>query len=65
MSSATAAACSPESANEFILDKGRLTTVGWTSPVTGRLLLEARLATHGEVLHNAAWHDDPNSVWRG
>ena len=29
-----------------------------------RLLLEARLASHGEVLHNAAWRDDPNSVWR-
>ena len=32
--------------------------------MTGRLLLEARLASHGEVLHNAAWQDDPNSVWR-
>jgi Carboxypeptidase regulatory-like domain len=55
---------SPESANEFILDTGRLTTAGWTSPVTSRLLLEARLASHGEILHNAAWQDDPNSVWR-
>ncbi|PWT83596.1 MAG: hypothetical protein C5B57_06595, partial [Blastocatellia bacterium] len=55
---------SPESANEFVLDTGRLTTVGWTSPVTSKLLLEARLASHGEELHNAAWNDDPNSVWR-
>jgi hypothetical protein len=57
-------AVSPESMNEFVLDTGRLTTGTWSSPVTSRLLLEARLASHGEVLHNAAWQDDPNSVWR-
>ena len=47
-----------------MLDTGRLTTATWSSPVTSRLLLEARLASHGEVLHNAAWQDDPNSIWR-
>jgi hypothetical protein len=55
---------SPESANEFVLDTGRLTTVSWSSPVTSRLLIDARLATHGEVLHNAAWPDDASSVYR-
>ena len=55
---------SPESANEFVVDTGRLTTLSWSSPVTNRLLLDARLATHGEELHNAAWPEDPNSVYR-
>jgi hypothetical protein len=55
---------SPESANEFVLDTGRLTTLSWSSPVTSRLLIDARLATHGEVLHNAAWPDDPSSIYR-
>ena len=27
-------------------------------------MLDARLATHGEELHNAAWPEDPNSVYR-
>jgi hypothetical protein len=55
---------SPESANEFVVDTGRLTTISWSSPVTNRLLLDARLATHGEELHNAAWPEDPSSVYR-
>jgi len=55
---------SPESANEFVVDTGRLTTVSWNSPVTSRLLLDVRLSTHGEELHNAAWQEDPNSVYR-
>ena len=55
---------SPESANEFVLDTGRLTTLSWTSPMTSRLLLDVRLASHGEELHNAAWPEDPNSVYR-
>jgi hypothetical protein len=55
---------SPESANEFVVDTGRLTTISWSSPVTNRLLLDARLATHGEELHNAAWPEDPRSVYR-
>jgi hypothetical protein len=55
---------SPESANEFVLDTGRLATVSWTSPVTNRLLVDVRLASHGEILHNAAWPEDPNSIYR-
>jgi hypothetical protein len=55
---------SPESANEFVVDTGRLTTVSWSSPATSRLLLDVRLATHGEELHNAAWPEDPNNVYR-
>ena len=46
---------SPESANEFSSSTpNRLTTPRWTSPVTSRLLLDARLTTHGEELYNAA-----------
>ncbi len=39
-------------------------TVSWQSPATNKLLLDARLATHGEELYNSVWNDDPNSVWR-
>jgi hypothetical protein len=55
---------SPESMNHFKVTTGRLTTVTWQSPSTNKLLLDARLATHGEELYNSVWDDDPNSVWR-
>ena len=55
---------SPESMNYFKFDTSRLTTVSWQSPATSRLLLDARLATHGEELYNSVWNDDPASVWR-
>ena len=58
------ASVSPESANEFKLTKGNLASASWSSPITSRLLLDARLATHGESLYNAMWPEDPNSVWR-
>ena len=32
--------------------------------MTNKLLLDARLATHGEELYNSVWDDDPDSVWR-
>ena len=35
------------------LTKGNLASASWSSPVTTRLLLDARLATHGEALYNA------------
>ncbi len=50
--------------NYFKFDKSQLMTVSWQSPVTNRLLIDARLATHGEELYNSVWNDDPNSVWR-
>jgi len=55
---------SPESMNYFKFNKSQLLTVSWQSPATNRLLLDARLATHGEDLYNSVWDDDPNSVWR-
>ena len=58
------ASVSPESANEFKLTKGSLASVSWSSPLTSRLLLDARLATHGESLYNSQWPEDPNSIWR-
>ncbi len=58
------ASVSPESANHFKLTKGNLASVSWSSPVTSRLLLDARLATHGESLYNSVWPEDPNSIWR-
>jgi hypothetical protein len=42
----------------------RMTSVGWTSPLTTKLLIEARLAAHSEMLYNAAWPDNPNDVYR-
>ena len=55
---------SPESMNYFKFDKGRLMTLSWQSPATNKLLLDARLATHGEGLYNSVWNDDPSSEWR-
>jgi len=55
---------SPESMNYFKFDKSNLMTVSWQSPATNKLLLDARLATHGEELYNSVWDDDPASVWR-
>ena len=55
---------SPESMNYFKFDKSHLMTVSWQSPATNKLLLDARLATHGEELYNSVWDDDPASVWR-
>jgi hypothetical protein len=58
------AATSPESANEFKFNSNRIITGGWSSPVTSRLLLDARLTTHGEVLYNSVWPTDPNDPYR-
>ena len=58
------ASVSPESANQFKLTRGNLASASWSSPVTSRLLLDARMATHGESLYNAMWPEDPNSIWR-
>jgi hypothetical protein len=58
------ATVSPESMNHFKVSKGRLMTVSWQSPATNKLLLDARIATHGEELYNSVWDDDPGSVWR-
>jgi hypothetical protein len=58
------ATTSPESANEFKFDKNQILTGSWSSPVTSRLLLDARLTSHGEVLYNAAYPDDPNNIYR-
>ena len=55
---------SPESANEFKFNSNRIITGGWSSPVTNRLLLDARLTTHGEVLYNSVWPTDPNDPYR-
>ena len=55
---------SPESMNYFKFDTSHLMTVSWQSPATNKLLLDARLATHGEELYNSVWDDDPTSVWR-
>jgi len=55
---------SPESMNYFKFDTSHLMTVSWQSPATNKLLLDARLATHGEELYNSVWDDDPASVWR-
>ena len=58
------AATSPESANEFKFDTNRIITGTWSSPITSKLLLDARLTSHGEVLYNAPWPDDPTSIYR-
>jgi len=55
---------SPESVSQFTLDRSQVVAVGWSAPLTNKVLLDARLATHGENLHNAAWREDPNDVWR-
>ena len=55
---------SPESVNNFKFNKNQIITGGWTSTLTNRLLLEARLATHQEVLYNAVWPDDPSDPYR-
>jgi hypothetical protein len=55
---------SPESMNYFKFSKSRLTSISWSSPATNKLLLDARLATHGEDLYNSVWNDDPASAWR-
>jgi hypothetical protein len=55
---------SPESMNYFKFNTSHLMTVSWQSPATNKLLLDARLATHGEELYNSVWNDDPTSVWR-
>jgi hypothetical protein len=55
---------SPESMNYFKFNTSRLTSVSWTSPTTNKLLLDARLATHGEDLYNSVWNDDPTSASR-
>jgi hypothetical protein len=55
---------SPESVSQFTLDRSQVAAVGWSAPLTNKVLIDARLATHGENLHNAAWRDDPNDVWR-
>jgi hypothetical protein len=55
---------SPESMNYFKFDKSHLMTLSWQMPATNKLLLDARLATHGEELYNSVWNDDPTSVWR-
>jgi hypothetical protein len=58
------AGTSPEAANEFKFNTNRIITGGWSSPVTSKLLLDARLTSHGEDLYNAVWPDDPNSIYR-
>jgi hypothetical protein len=58
------ASTSPESANEFKFDKNQIITGTWSSPITSKLLVDARLTSHGEVLYNAAWPDDPNNIYR-
>jgi len=55
---------SPESMNYFKFNTSHLMTLSWQSPATNKLLLDARLATHGEELYNSVWNDDPTSVWR-
>jgi hypothetical protein len=61
----TTATSSPESASEFVIDSGRIIALGWTSPVTSRVLVEAQLATHTENLHNGAWPENPNDPYLG
>jgi hypothetical protein len=58
------ATTSPESANNFKFNQNRLISASWTSPVTSRLLLDARLTSHGESLYNAVYPDDPNDIYR-
>ena len=58
------ATTSPESANNFKFNTNRLTSASWTSPVTSRLLLDARLTSHGEELYNAVYPEDPNDIYR-
>ena len=60
----TSTTSSPESASEFVIDSGRIIAVGWTSPATSRVLIEARVATHAENLHNGAWPENPNDPYR-
>jgi hypothetical protein len=55
---------SPESASEFVNDRGQIWSVGWTAPLTSRLLVDARFASHAEELHNAAWPEDPTDPYR-
>ena len=58
------ATTSPEAANNFKFDKNQIISGSWTSPVTSRLLLDARLTSHGEVLYNAVYPQDPNDIYR-
>jgi hypothetical protein len=43
---------SPEAASFFEYPKNWLVVAGWTSTVSNRLLLEASVADHGEILYN-------------
>jgi hypothetical protein len=43
---------SPEAASFFEYPKNRLLVAGWTSTVSNRLLLEASVADHSEILYN-------------
>ena len=59
-SSATAPTTSPESAEQLqVRQEPDADHRSWTSPATSRLLLDARLATHGEVLYNAVYSGRP------
>ena len=58
------ATTSPEAANNFKFNKNQIITGSWSSPVTSRLLLDARLTTHGEDLYNAVYPEDPNDIYR-
>jgi hypothetical protein len=43
---------SPEAVTHFRFPVLRITTIGWSSPVTSRLLIDARFTNHGEVFEN-------------
>jgi len=58
------ATTSPEAANNFKFNKNQIIAGSWSSPVTSRLLLDARLVTHGEDLYNAVYPEDPNNIYR-
>jgi hypothetical protein len=60
----TTSTSSPESASEFVIDSGRIIALGWTSTATNKVLIEARLATHAENLHNGAWPENPADPYR-
>jgi hypothetical protein len=59
----TVATISPESRNHWSFPRLRTGTIGWSSPRTSRLLLDAKLSVHAEDIRDY-FPDDPSDPFR-
>src|SRR5439155_24097308 len=53
----------PESNQHWVFPRNRTASIAWTSPLTNRLLLEARVGTRSEDIRNI-YPTDPNDPFR-